>query len=235
VSSSSKREPPDEATVAAYLSNRLDGMSAEAFEAYCLRHPDFARQVELDLFLKVGLRQMQGPDAVRRAIQRRRIVLAIAASVILGVGCGLLLPARHPATRVAYASANEVPSQLLSGPRVGATLIRLRDGASVHRIVASRGVSLLVLRIAADAAPGRLGYAISVAPEPGVSLGSMTLDRLHADADGYLRIYLPLAALVGQTFRLTVASSPPEGTDALSFRLQVAYADNTPADSLPIR
>ena len=78
-----ERDPPDQATVAAYLANRLDETGAEAFESYCLRHPDFARRVELDLIFKVGLRQMQGPDPVRRTGHRRRRMLAIAAGLVL--------------------------------------------------------------------------------------------------------------------------------------------------------
>jgi hypothetical protein len=231
VSTFSEREPPDEATVAAYLSNRLDEVQEEAFEAYCLRNPEFAWRVELDLFIKVGLKQLQGPVAVRRSIHRRRLTLAIAASVILVVGCGLLLHTLHRNALIAYPSANAVPPQLLSGPRVGITLIRLRQGSSVHRIIAPPGARLLAVRIAVDSAPGRLGYAISVAPESGVFPRSVILDSLHADADGYLNLYLPLAGLLGQTLKVTVTTFPAEDTDSLSFRLQVAYAGNPSAES----
>jgi hypothetical protein len=232
VNDSSPRESPDEATVAAYLANRLDATRAEAFEAYCLRHPEFARRVELEMSLKVGLKQMQGQDRVRQAGHRRRIVLAIAASLVLVVGCGLLLlPRAHLGGLTAYRSATEVPSQLFAGPRVSATLIRLREGSDVRRVIAPLGAGVLRVRVSPDAPPGRLGYAVKVALEPRVIPRSVTLDNLHADADGYIELYLPLADLAGRTLRVTVTSSPPMGEEPLSFRLQVAYPQNAPTDA----
>jgi hypothetical protein len=227
VSESSQLEFTDEATVAAYLSNRLDSNRAQAFEAYCLSHPDFARRVELDLFLKIGMKQQQVQG--RRAGHRRRIGLALAAGLTLIVGCGLLLLSRtHLGTLSAYRSATEVPAQLLAGPRVSATLIRLRGSSAVRRVVAPRGAGVLRVRVAPDSPPGRLGYAIGVALEPRIISRSVTLDNLHADADGYIEMYLPLGAVAGQTLRVTVASFPPLGEAPLSFRLQVAYPQNAP-------
>jgi hypothetical protein len=232
VSGSSEHEPPDEATVAAYLSNRLDPTRAQAFEAYCLRHPEFARRVELDLHFKVGFRQMLRPDSLRRTGHRRRTMLAIAAGFILVVGCGLLLLARvHPGALLAYRSATEVPSALLSGPRVSITLIRLRGDSAVHRVIAPRRAGVLAVRVAPDSPPGPVGYAMGIALEPRVMSRSVTLDNLHADAEGYLDVYLPLAGLVGQTLTITLNPSPSTRTESLSFRLQVAYAESTPADT----
>jgi hypothetical protein len=231
VSDSFELEFTDEATVAAYLSKGLDSDRAQAFEAYCLSHPDFARQVELDLFFKVGMKQQQEQeqDKARRAGQRRRIGLALAAGLTLIVGCGLLLlPRTHLGTLSAYRAATEVPAQLLAGPRVSATLIRLRGDSVVRRVVAPRGAGVLRVRVAADSPPGRLGYAMGVALEPRIIPRSVTLDNLHADADGYIEMYLPLSAVAGQTLRVTVASFPPMGEAPLSFRLQVAYPQNTP-------
>jgi hypothetical protein len=229
VSGSSEPEPPDEATVAAYLANRLDSTRAEAFEAYCLRHPDFARRVEMDLLFKVGLGQTQRPDRTRRTGHRRRIALAMAAGLILVVACGLLLLSRErPGALLAYRSATEVPAVLLSGPRVSVTLIRLRGDSEVHRVTAPLGAGVLAVRLAPDSPPGRLGYAMRVALEPRVMARSATLADLHANADGYVEVYLPLAGLVGQTLRITLNPSPATEAESLSFRLQVAYAPSTP-------
>jgi hypothetical protein len=232
VSGSLRHEAPDEATVAAYLSNRLDPNRAEAFEAYCLRHPDFARRVELDLVLKVGLKQMQAPDRLPRTGHRRRTMLAIAAGVTLVVGCALLLlRSVHPGALLAYRSETEVPAPLLSGPRVSITLIRLRGDSAPHRIVAPRPAGVLAVRVAPDSPPGRLGYAMSVALESAVIPRSVTLDSLQPDADGYIELYLPLAPLDGQTLRIALNPSPATGSQPLSFRLQVTYPQNVPAAS----
>ena len=230
MSDSSAHDPPDEATVAAYLANSLDSTRAEAFEAYCLSHPDFARRVELDLFLKVGMKQHLGQDPARHARHRRRLGLAMAAGLTLIVGCGLLLLSRtHLSTLSVYRSATEGPSPLLAGPRVSATLIRLRGDSVVRRVVAPRGAEVLRVRVAPDSPPGRLGYAIGIALEPRIISRSVTLDNLHADADGYIEMYLPLSVVAGQTLRVTVASSPAVGEAPISFRLQVAYPQNAPA------
>ncbi len=231
MSASSAHDPPDEATVTAYLSNRLDPSRAEAFEAYCLRHPDFARRVELDLFLKVGFKQIQAPGGVWRTGHRGRTMLAIAAGLTLVVACGLLLLRTvHPGALLAYRSAMEVPAPLLSGPRVSITFIRLRGDAAVHRIAAPRRAGVLAVRVAPDSPPGRLGYTMNVAVESAVIPRSVTLDGLHPDADGYLEMYLPLATLAGQTLRIALNPSPAKGTQPLLFRLQVSHAENVPAD-----
>ncbi len=232
MSNSAEHQPPDEATVAAYLSNRLDPSREQVFEAYCLRHPDFARRVELDLFLKVGLRQIQGMDGKRRASPTRRTVLAIAAGLAVVVGCGLLLRhPSHPGALVAYQSETELPPALLSRPRVPVTLIRLRASSSIHQIIAPRDSGVLAVRVAPDSPPGRLGYTVSVTPERAVTPGTVTLDNLRADADGYIDLYLPVAALVGQTFRITVNPAPGAEAESLSFRVQVAYPRHAPADT----
>jgi len=230
MSGSFELQSPDEATVAAYLANRLDAARAEAFEVYCLRHPEFARRVELDLSLKTGLAQMLGSQRTRRAGPGRRAALAIAAGLVLAVGCGLFMFTRgHSDALVAYRSAAEVPSRLLAGPRISITLIRLREGSTVHRIVAPQGTGILTVRVLPDSPPGQQGYAIGVGLESAVIAKPVTVDGLRTDADGYIKIYLPVAAMVGRTLKVTLTPSPSTGTEPLSFRLQVAYPQNTPA------
>lgn len=228
---SDEQDAPDQATVTAYLADRLGPTHAEAFEAYCLRHPEFARRVELDLILKVGLRQTHGPAQVQRTRHRRRMVLAIAAGLVLVVGGSLLLLAPlRPGALIAYRSATEVPEPLLAGPRVSVTLIRLREGAAVHRVIAPREAGVLAIRVAPDSSPGRQGYAMSIALES-VIAHTVTLDNLLPDANGYLQVYLPLASVAGKDLRISVNPSPAAGSDSISFRVQVQYAPNTPVDA----
>jgi hypothetical protein len=220
-----EHEPPDEATMADYFANRLASARAEEFEAYCLRHPDFARQVELDLILKLGFKQLTQTQAVRRATHRRRISLAIAAGLALIVGCGLLLLHRaQPGNLIAYRMMEEMPLSVRSGPRMGVTLIRVRQAAPVHRIVAPREGGILTLRVAPDLPPGLLGYVIGVALEPGVGSRATTLDKLKPDADGYVDVYLPFASLAGHTVQINLSQSPPEGAEPLIFHLEVLNA-----------
>jgi hypothetical protein len=222
-----EQDPPGEAIVKAYLANRLDSTHAEAFELYCLRHPEFARRVELDLIFKMGLKHMPGPDRAQVTGAQRRRVFAMAAGLVLLAGGGLLLLARlHAGALVAYRSVTEVPSALLSGARVSLTLIRLRDRSGVHRVVAPRQAGVLAVRVAPDSSPGVAGYAMRVALESGLNPRSVTLDNLRPDANGYLETYLPLAALAGQSLRIAVTPSPPTGAQPVSFQVQVDYAPN---------
>jgi hypothetical protein len=221
--------PPDEATVSAYLANTLDAGQAEAFEAYCLRHPDFARRVESDLYLRKGLRQIQEPAVGQRARSGRWVTVAAAAGLTLIVACGLLLFSRaHPLALAAYRSASDVPAAFLSGPRLGITLIRLREGPKEHRIVAPQGTGVLTVRVMPDSPPGPSGYAMEIAFASSVVARSVTVDKLKADPDGFVEIYLPVAAVVGHTLKVTVTPAPTQGGTPLSFRLQVASSSNTP-------
>jgi len=160
------------------------------------------------------------------------MVLSIAAGIALVVGLGFVLfPPAQPDGLLAYRSATEVPSALLVGPPVSITLIRLRDGSPVHQIVAPRKAGILMVRVLPDAPAGPQGYAMGVAPESAAGGRSITLDKLHPDAEGYIKMYLPLARFVGQPLRIALTPSPATGTEPLSFRLQVAYAENSSPDT----
>jgi hypothetical protein len=175
---------------------------------------------------------MQAPDALPRTGHRRRTMLAIAAGVTLIVGCGLLVwRSVHPGAPLAYRSETEVPAPLLSGPRVSITLIRLRGDSGVHQIVAPQRAGVLAVRVVPDSPPGARGYTMGVALDSAVLPRSVTLDNLQPDADGYIEMYLPLAPLDGQTLRIALSPYPATGTQPLSFRLQVTYAQNAPTAS----
>jgi hypothetical protein len=224
--------PPDEATVRAYLVNTLDAARAEAFEDYCLGHPDFARRVEMDLYLTTGFRQIHKASAVQRTRPARRVLFAVAAGLTLIVVCGLLLLLRsHPLPLVAYRSAADVPSALLSGPRVSITLVSLRERSTEHRVVAPQDTGVFALRVMPDSPPGASGYAMGVAFESALIARSVTVDNLKADNDGFVEIYLPVAAIVGHTLRVTVTSAPGSGTPPLVFRLRVAPSASTPDET----
>lgn len=220
---------PDEATVRAYLVNILDAARAVAFEDYCLGHPHFARRVEMDLYLTRGFRHIQEASAAQRTRPTRRVMSAVAASLTLALVCGLLLLLRtHPLTLVAYRSAPEVPSALRAGPRVSITLVSLRERSPEHQVVAPQVTGVLALRVMPDSPPGPSGYRMRVALESAIIARSVTVDKLKADNDGFVEIYLPLAAVVGHTLRVTVAPAPGPGMPPLVFRLRVATPFSTP-------
>jgi hypothetical protein len=219
---------PDEATVRAYLVNILDTARALAFEDYCLGHPHFARRVEMDLYLTRGFRHIQEASAVQRTRPPRHVMFAVAASLTLIVVCALLLLHTHPLTLVAYRAAPDVPSALRSGPGVSITLVSLRERSREHQVVSPQDTGVLALRVMPDSPPGPSGYVMGVALESAVIARSVTVDKLKADNDGFVEIYLPLAAVVGHTLRVTVTPAPGPRTPPLVFRLRVATPFSTP-------
>jgi hypothetical protein len=221
--------PPDEATIKAYLSNHLRGARAEAFEAFCLEHPEFSRRVEMDLYLTKGLRHIRDASAAKSTRPARRFGFAVAAGLTAVVACGLLLVSRaHPLGLTAYRSATDVPAALLTGPRVGITLVSLREPATEHRVVVPAGAAVVALRVMPNSAAGASGYAIGVALESALIARSVTLDGLKADNDGFIEIYLPVADIVGHTLRVAVMAAPALGTAPLELRLRVATDPSTP-------
>jgi hypothetical protein len=203
---------PSEATIAAYLSNRLDDTQAEAFEAYCLNHPEFARRVELDLYLKVGFKELHGADRRQRARRRWKVGLGIAASLlVIFAGVFLVMGGRNTQPLIAYRSAAEVPAALRAALPFELTLLRLRDSSTVRQIVAPPHVELLTLRLLPDGPGGQRGYSVTLTRESPLHPQTLRIESVGADADGYLKLYLPLATLLGHTLAVTVTPAPGSG------------------------
>jgi hypothetical protein len=78
----------NQAQIEQYVSGKLGAREAEEFEAYCVAHPEFARQVEFEQRLRDGLAQVaRSPTAeFVRANAEPRWKFAAAASVILALG-----------------------------------------------------------------------------------------------------------------------------------------------------
>jgi hypothetical protein len=223
---------PDEATVRAYLANRLPGGRTEAFEAYCLGHPEFAQRVEMDLYLRTGLRHVPPATALERTRPARRRLFAMAACLSAAAACGLLLLLRtHPLPLTAYRSATDVPVALLSGPRPDLTLVSLRARTAEHRVVVPAGAGVLTLRVLPDSPAGASGYALGVALESTMIARAVTVDKLKTDNDGFIAVYLPVAGIVGHRLRVTVTAAPPTGMPPLEFRLGVVSASGTPDET----
>lgn len=143
------------------------------------------------------------------------------------VACGLFLLLRtHPLPLTAYRSVTEVPPALLSGPRVGITLVSLREPTAEHRVVVPQGAGALRVRAMPNSPASAAGYAIGITLQTAVIARSVTIDGLKPDNDGFVEIYLPVAAIAGHSLRVTVTSTQLPGSAPLEFRLRVASASN---------
>jgi hypothetical protein len=218
--------PPDEQTVAAYLGNQLPGPQAEAFEIYCLDHPEFARKVELDLSIKRGLREIGVGNPAPPAAVRQWPRWAMAAGLAAVVGCGLLLGWSHGHTGlVAYRDASEIPLPLRAGVQVSVTFLRLRGSEAPHRVVVPRHTGVLELKIYPDTASGQNGYSANIVRDTLVGTRSVALKQLRTDPEGFLELYMPLSEVVGHTLDITLASDAANAATPMpAFRLQVVAA-----------
>lgn len=79
----------NQALIDQYVAGHLGEQEAEAFETYCLEHPEFARQVEAEQLLKAGVAQVARASPQEFAASRAtswRWQLALAASVVVAIG-----------------------------------------------------------------------------------------------------------------------------------------------------
>jgi hypothetical protein len=241
--------PPSPDAIAAYLAHRLNEADTHAFEIYCLEHPEFAREVECDLALKIGLRQLATagdspinplphPETVPAPglIARRRRPhwsLAAAASIAILLTGVLLVSRLSP--RVPPIGFAELPAALRQASLAHATLIRTR-GESLDTIALAAADQMLELRILPDdlvadsAAPTAHDYSVRMAPDTTRATNSFLIDGLKPSADGYLHLYLKADAVRGRTWLITVTCSPPRPGAPLPQQFHIAFA-TAPAPS----
>lgn len=201
---------PGEAVVADYLANRLNEAEALAFEHYCLEHPDFARDVERELALKTGLRQVYQPaEQVNSLIRKRtftRWPLALAASVAIIV-CAVLAfeySINKRTTLVAFTSTVDIPDKLRRSAVSHVTLVRLR-GTEAATLASVSVNGMIDMRLLPDIAAGASGYSLQIAAEAPSATKPLLLQHLKPDADGYLRIYLPANPMIGRSWLISLA------------------------------
>jgi hypothetical protein len=114
-----------------YVSGRLGNEEAEAFEAYCVANPEFARQVEFEQRLRDGIREVAAGSTAEfvRANNPVQWKVALAASVILVV-TGALFVWRNTTpsivTPVLAAVSNDAER---AGPSMRLALVRGMDSA----------------------------------------------------------------------------------------------------------
>lgn len=233
MNTNSSRTPPGENEVSAYLANRLSEVDAQAFEQYCLAHPHFARDVERELQLKVGIRQLHHPVrlATRSHAKKRPYwPIALAASMILAALVFFeLRPHTSPPTLLAFRSLADLPKGLRHAPISSAALIQMRGGPSIDNITTTHE-SVIELRFLPESASNASDYSLQMTPDHGTPSSTFVIDRLRAGQDGYLRVYIPAKLVIGNAWSLTLmpTGALPVSKDEQVFRLQFK-ASSTPS------
>jgi len=112
-----------------YVAGKLDGAQAEAFEEYCLMNPEFARQVEFEQRLKVGIAQVARGSTAEfvRNESSGFWKLAVAASIVLCVTASVWVWQGTPAVAgTQVLTAASLPQR--DGTSMRLALIRSADG-----------------------------------------------------------------------------------------------------------
>jgi hypothetical protein len=206
-------EPPGEAVVADYLANRLSEAEAQAFELYCLEHPDFARDVERELALKTGMRQAHesvAPVSVPTYMRRYRWRLALAASVAVLASAVFILQYakdKQPAL-VAFTSSTDVPDQLKGSAVSQVWLVRVRGKSAATRVSAPAD-GVVEIRLLPDMESKSGDYSVQISRESLSSTKPLIVKHLKQATDGYLQLYVPAKQMIGRTWLISVA----EGDD----------------------
>jgi hypothetical protein len=116
-----------------YIAGRLDETEAEAFEVYCVGHPEFAKQVEFEQRLKAGLAAVARGSTAEfvRSDQPVRWKLAMAASVFLVLSSAFVVwRVLVPSVRPAILAAVTTDSQH-NGAALRLALVRGAENAPV--------------------------------------------------------------------------------------------------------
>jgi hypothetical protein len=151
--------------VARYAQGGLSDSEQEAFEDFCVLHPEFAEQVGTDRVLIAAMRAI---DSARKPRASRPLVYALAAGVVLAVsGLAFWFHQDSGADGALYAAGATLPMS---------TSAHL---ASPHRVVLLRDGSVLTLTVPADAT------ALPLKIEPAVTRDATDLHvTLAEEVDG---------------------------------------------------
>jgi hypothetical protein len=114
-----------------YVAGKLGREEAEAFEAYCVANPEFAKQVEFEQRLRDGIREVAAGSTAEfvRANNPMRWKVALAASLILVIAGSLFLWQRMTPTAIAPVIAAVTSEAQRSGPSMRLALVRGVDSA----------------------------------------------------------------------------------------------------------
>lgn len=226
-------EAPAETVIADYLANRLNEAEAQAFELYCLEHPDFARDVERELALKTGLRratqsvaQVRAPTPGRR---HGRWALALAACVAaLGSAVVFIQYSKNtqPAL-VAFTSEVDLPDQLRRSAVSQLRLVRVRGNDTVTQVSASAN-GVVEIRLLPDLDSKSGGYSVQISAEQPSSTKPLVVRNLSPAADGYLQLFVPANQMIGRTWLISVAEDGDiKSQSKEEFRVQFVSASRS--------
>lgn len=219
--------PESEDAVARYLAGHLAAEEREAFERSLPENRELREQTELDLKLSEGLARLRERgelDALLRERAPSRLPLyAAAAAVALISLLGLpwfYLSASRPSLLALspqqFASAQH-PSPTIIGSHV---LARTRGSVTSIEL---QGAGVVELRVLPSLLSSTVSYRAQLMAENDVPRGR-TLGELaaaHANADGYVTLYLDAAKLAPGDYEVLLSPSVAGGADSKPERFPI--------------
>jgi hypothetical protein len=114
-----------------YVAGKLGREEAEAFEAYCVANPEFAKQVEFEQRLRDGIREVASGSTAEfvKSNNPWRLRLALAAGFVAAIAAGLLLWHRAGPGDAAPVLAAVMTEADRNGPSMRLALVRGEDTA----------------------------------------------------------------------------------------------------------
>jgi hypothetical protein len=213
--------------IARYLAGRLSDSETRVFEALYPREPDIVQELEATARFREGLAALRERGELDSLLQvppwrHRWVQVGIAASLaILAVGAALWIGRIHTVA-----------------PAVSASLTALRGSSDVslsisgtYRFVTSRDAKNTALRVALPTTRGALEFRVLPEDRPEQvtyrasinaipAVGAATLvgvaDSLHADSEGFIRVFADSARLAPGAYELVVGPEPASFASAAS-------------------
>lgn len=200
--------------VARYVRDGLRVDEREAFEEYCVIHPDVAEQVATDRVLLRGMQGLEKEDAVDAGGWTRYRLAASIAVLVAMVGIWGFLQFSAPAPNALYAMSDALPTRL--GQRLSAEPLRvvLQRGAPVP-LERTAGHEALRLDVVLDTRDTAREYSVALVEytqHGEVERGRATQVPRTVDDERILPVVVDLTAVEGRRLRLDVKSEGSKQT-----------------------
>lgn len=193
--------------VARYVRDGLRVDEREAFEEYCLLHPDVVEQVATDRVLLRGMQALEKEETVDASSWVRYRLAASIAVVVAIVGIWGFLQFGAPAPNALYALSDMLPTKLearLSEP----LRVVLQRGAPVN-LDPAPGQNAMRLDVVLDSRDAAKEYTVSLieyTQHGEVERGRTTQIARTIDDEPILPVVVDLTAVEGRRLRLDVKS-----------------------------
>jgi len=224
--------------IARYLAGQLSASESREFEELYAWRPDIVKELEQTARFQGGLATLRERGELEVLVQARPrrvrwVQLGIAASLaILSVGVALWVGRISPVAPVLGASPAGFLDSAGAAVSVSATyrFVTNRDAKSTTLQIALPATrAALEFRVLPENGQERATYRATLNSVPAVGAPSAagSIDSLHADTEGFVRVFADSARLSPGVYELVVQSEPASSANAASrYRLVLRTAEH---------